>query len=137
MKIQFNSPELRSVYEESKNILDRIVNYRDMISDDIRNLESLLKECHLGDAIYYCVDQVQDDFDRDIIRSDNIAWDPKKKRLMFVKIEQTLIDYEPVTFNPPHTLSEKPLIELPFDLRKKFHKLLPKFLSHIVKDYIV
>ncbi|QBR83834.1 hypothetical protein E3983_05415 [Legionella israelensis] len=142
MNITFNSQKLQSAFEASKNTLENINKIKNNISNDIKTFESHLKSLHINENFIYKISGSNMTLEEIFL-----LWDDEKQRLIYKETRFLLEDYEDHDyrcsiadrhlFEPKKTIIERPLIEMPFDVRKMAFEHLSDFLLSLSKKYNV
>lgn len=154
--MKFNSPKLQECFDSVKPILDKIPEIQNSISSDIQELEKYLKSIDINETISYLASDPAQTCNviceyfssatgtgKGIAIEEVLVWDHIKKRLMYVKDEYEAdvdIDDEPMSVklnvSTAKNITNKPLIETSFDIRKKMHEHhLNSFLSVIANKF--
>ena len=149
--MKFSSSHLQSCFDAAKPILDNIDKTKNMISEDIRELEAYLKSISINESIDYIATNPSslNAFRPNGVNHNGIAfeeilrWDHKVKRLIYLRNEYqaSLDNFD----NPPVEIDwssvkksvEKPLIEAPFEIRKYMYinEHLGKFITEVSNNF--
>lgn len=155
--MEFQSDELQKSFKSAKPILEKITETKNKVSNEIKKLENFLKSLNLDEPFTYLVKNpnnlssiVCDQFFENcgtgngIATEENLIWDNKSKRLIFHATEyQACIDIGAISSveidsDTANTIIERPLIETPFDIRKRIYEgHLSKFLSALAKKFTI
>ncbi|MFI4957508.1 MAG: hypothetical protein ACHQAX_09935 [Gammaproteobacteria bacterium] len=157
----FTCPNLQAALERTKPSFDSGSDYMNTISNDIRNLEKFLADypipCSITIDIENCVLSYQQAIefpwfgkldpllDGDLfIILEKLAWDNEKKRLSHIvcvsksNSRDEYFDGSKRHYLPlfPHVeVSNKPLMESKFVIKKKAHQFLPNMIEDIAKEF--
>jgi len=134
--MKFNSATLQSSFEQSKPILDNIHQIKDSVSEDIKQLETYLRSLDLNETIVYRL--AEHIFTH--LADELLVWDHNKKRIVYIEDRYKVNDdchYHTADISSRETIVERPLIETPFDIRKRIYEEdhLSKFILFISKKY--
>lgn len=160
--MKFTSQKLQQSFDAAKPILEKIIETKNFVSAEIKNLEKYFQSLNINESISYlatnpnntgniCFDQFSEHSGSGIGISTEelIIWDDNKKRIMYVLNEyEASVDFvsaeignhPPVDLNMDSrkTIVEKPLIETTFEIRKQIYENhLSDFLTHVAKKFEV
>ena len=152
--MHFNSKALQECIKAAQPILDNINRAKDAVSEDIKLLDKYLSSINLNESFTYtisdsssCIEIYETDDFRMIssclCTEEYLAWDSKKKRILFVQneyhgtIHQEASDEPVIDQSSCKSIVNKPLIETTFEIRKRVYEnhYLADFLNSIARKF--
>ncbi|HAT9283371.1 TPA: hypothetical protein JBC15_12625 [Legionella pneumophila subsp. pneumophila] len=150
--MNFSSNEIQLAFEKAKPVIENITHIKNTISEEIKFIEKFfqshaISENHtlqIRDPSLPC--NVTKGADEGLVANEELLiWDAEKKRIIFQHNQYIFDDY--ICYESAGTyveydvegkniISSRPLIEMPFDVRKKVYEFhLSKFLLDISSRY--
>ncbi len=136
--MKFNSAMLQARFEEAKSALENFNPTQDLITDDIKELETFLKTASINHSISYSFKSTA----LPAHHEELLMWNHITKQIIYIHnaygiscVSDMLRYYPRVNYNDKETLTEKPLLEMPYEVRKRLWEdnKLASFLSYIVE----
>lgn len=148
--MKFNSQKLQQCFDLAKPVLDSINETKNQVSNDIKNLEKYLISLNISESFNIIVTSsacYEESFENDLQTDleELLLWSGDVQRLIFRKV-YSYYDIIRCETGYPERLAfkftqeeDKPLIEMPFYVRKKIAEEdhLVKLLSIITKEFDV
>lgn len=145
--MKFSSVELQNAFEKAKPVLESIVKTKNIVSEEIKLLETFLQSQSITDFFsiqitnpYYPINLTLGLNDELVSNEERLIWDAEKKRIIYQhnQYKSESVEDGTVLFDSEtkKNLLCKPLIETSFDIRKKvYEKYLSVFLLEITAKY--